>query len=482
MDPELEHLRACTRRAFLGWSLGRGTLGLGVLALLDLLAGETRAAAAAERARRPHFAARARRVIFLHMAGAPSQLDLFDPKPALVAHDREPVSQELIRNERFAFIKGVPRLLASPYRFAPHGQSGQVLSELLPHLAGVADEIALVRSMKTEQFNHAPAQIYLNTGFERPGRPSMGSWLSYGLGSENQNLPAFVVLVSGRYSPDGGAACWSSGFLPTIHQGVRFRSQGDAVLFLSDPPGTAPATRRRVLDALAALNRRRHELTLDPEIETRIAQYELAYRMQTAVPELLALESEPEEVRALYGVEPGRVSFANNCLLARRLCERGVRFVQLYHWGWDSHGTSPDDDIVTSLPERCRETDRACAALLIDLKRRGLLEDTLVVWGGEFGRTPMNEERNGSTFLGRDHHRHCFTIWLAGGGIKPGTALGATDELGYHVAEDPVTVNDLHATMLHLLGLDHTRLTYRFQGRDYRLTDVAGEVVRALLA
>jgi hypothetical protein len=310
----------------------------------------------------------------------------------------------------------------------------------------------------------------------------MGSWLSYGLGSENANLPAFVVLLSGRYNPDGGAACWSSGFLPSVHQGVRFRSQGDAVLYLSNPEGVDGAARRRQLDALAELNRVRERATLDPEIETRIAQYELAYRMQTSVPELLDLGSEPEEVRALYGVEPGQVSFANNCLLARRLVERGVRFVQLYHWGWDSHGTSPDDDIVTSLPQRCRETDRAAAALIADLERRGLLEDTLVVWGGEFGRTPMNEERNGSTFLGRDHHPHCFSIWLAGGGVKAGVAHGKTDELGYHVAENPVTVNDLHATMLHLLGLDHTRLTYRFQGRDYRLTDVHGSVVKEVLA
>ncbi len=484
MDPFLEHLRLCTRREF----LGQGAVGVGSLALGALLArdgfAQGRAAGSLDplAPRPPHCAPRARRVIYLHMAGAPSQLDLFDPKPELVRLDRQPCSEELIRNERFAFIKGIPKLLGSPYRFAQHGESGQVISELLPHLARIADRIAIVRSMTTEQFNHAPAQIFLNTGFERPGRPSMGSWLTYGLGSENQNLPGFVVLVSGKFSPDGGAACWSSGFLPTVYQGVRFRSQGDAVLFLSDPPGMPERSRRRALDAIAELNRLRHRSTLDPEIQTRIAQYEMAYRMQSSVPELLAIESEPEEVRDLYGVEPGKVSFANNCLLARRLCERGVRFVQLYHWGWDSHGTSPDDDIVTSLPQRCLETDRPTAALILDLERRGLLEDTLVVWGGEFGRTPMNEERDGSTYLGRDHHKHCFAIWLAGGGIRPGVALGRTDELGYHVAEDPVTVHDLHATMLHVLGLDHLRLTHRFQGRDYRLTDVYGEVVRELLA
>ena len=472
MDPRTEQLRLATRRAF----LGAGGFGLGSLALADLLGAEERAPLL------PHFAPRARRVLYLHMAGAPSQLDLFDPKPELARLDGKPVSEELIRNERFAFIKGVPRVLASPYRFARHGQCGHELSELLPHLAAVADDLALVRSMRTTQFNHAPGQVFLATGFERAGRPSLGAWLAWGLGSENANLPAFVVLLSGRYSPDGGAACWSNGFLPGVHQGVRLRSQGDAVLFLSNPAGVDSAERRRQLDALAALNELRHAATLDPEIQTRIEQYELAYRMQTAVPELLELEREPAEVRALYGHEPGQTSYANNCLLARRLLERGVRFVQLYHWGWDSHGTSPDDDIVTSLPARCRETHRATTALLVDLTRRGLLEDTLVVWGGEFGRTPMNEERNGSTFLGRDHHPHCFTLWLAGGGVKGGVALGKTDELGYHVTEDPVEVHDLHATMLHLLGLDHTRLTYRFQGRDFRLTDVRGEVRDELLA
>jgi len=474
MDPRLDLLRLSTRRQF----LRGGSLGLGALALGGLLAADEDAGPAPLL---PHFRPRARRVLYLHMAGAPSQLDLFDPKPALAGLDGQPISAELIRNERFAFIKGVPKVLASPYRFARHGESGHELSELLPHLATVADELAIVRSMRTTQFNHAPGQLYLNTGFERAGRPSMGSWLSYGLGTENANLPAFVVLLSGRYNPDGGAACWSSGFLPTVHQGVRLRSQGDAVLFLSNPEGVDSAARRRQLDALAALNEQRHAATLDPEIQTRVAQYELAYRMQTAVPELLELESEPEEVRRAYGVEPGKVRYANNCLLARRLLERGVRFVQLYHWGWDSHGTSSDDDIVTSLPARCRETDQATTALLVDLKRRGLLEDTLVVWGGEFGRTPMNEERNGSKFLGRDHHPHCFTIWLAGGGVKRGATLGSTDELGYHVAEDPVEVNDLHATMLHLLGLDHTRLVHRFQGRDFRLTDVAGVVREELL-
>jgi hypothetical protein len=477
-----ERVRRATRRTFLSGC----AYGIGQLALSSLLAadedGQRRASSDPLAPRSPHHRPRARRVLFLHMAGAPSQIDLFDPKPLLARYDRQPIPESYVQGERFAFIKGTPRCLASPYRCEPRGASGQVVSELLPHTAGVADRIAVVRSMRTAEFNHAPGQLFLHTGHARAGRPSMGSWATWGLGSENRDLPAFVVLVSGRFAPDGGASLWSSAFLPTLHQGVRLRSQGDAVLFLSDPAGMPRASRRAVLDALCELDRRHLERSGDPEVETRIEQYELAFRMQASVPELLRIDDEPESIRALYGVEPGKVSFANNALLARRLLERGVRFVQLHHWGWDSHGTSPDDDIVTSLPERCRETDRACAALIRDLEARGLLEDTLVIWGGEFGRTPMNEARNGSTYLGRDHHPHAFTIWLAGGGIRPGVSLGATDEFGYRVSEDPVSVHDLHATMLHLLGVDHERLTHRFQGRDYRLTDVAGVVVEGLLA
>ncbi len=472
MNPYTELLRANTRR----WFLKQCGVGVGALAFGSLLRADD------TRPRPPHYPARAKRVLYLHMAGSPSQIDLLDPKPKLRELDGKECSEELIAGERFAFIKGVPKFLGSPYDFARHGRSGQEFSTLLPHLASCADDLAIVRSMHTDQFNHAPAQIFLNSGHSRIGRPSMGSWLSYGLGSENRDLPSFVVLLSGQYAPSGGASCWGSGFLPTIHQGVRFRSQGDPVLFLSNPPGMDGATRRRSLDAVNALNEKRLEETGDPEIATRIAQYELAYRMQTSVPELLEIDREPEAIRAAYGVEPGKVSYANNCLLARRLLERGVRFVQLYHWGWDSHGTNPSDDIITSLPQRCLETDGPTAALLKDLKQRGLLDDTLVVWGGEFGRTPMNEERNGSKFLGRDHHPHCFSIWLAGGGVAPGIAVGRTDELGYHVEERPVSVHDLHATMLHLLGFDHTKLTYRFQGRDFRLTDVFGEVVPELVA
>ena len=461
--------------------LARGTFGLGSLALATLL-GEERRAQDGRAPGLPHFAPRARRVLWLHMAGAPSHIDLFDPKPKLAELDRQPCPESLYSRERFAFIKGVPKLLAAPHGYVRAGASGVQFSELLPHLAAVADELCVVRSMRTTQFNHAPAQIFLGTGHERIGRPSMGAWLSYGLGSENRDLPAFVVLTSGRYGPDAGGALWSSGFLPTVHQGVRLRSEGDPVLFLSNPPGVGAETRRRSLDAVRALNALRAAELGDPEIETRIAQYELAFRMQASVPELADLEAEPEEVKTLYGYERGRRSFANNCLLARRLLERGVRFVQLHHWGWGSHGTSPSDDLMTSLPERCRETDRASAALIIDLARRGLLEDTLVFWGGEFGRTPMNEERDGSKFLGRDHHPHCFTVLLAGGGFKRGTLVGATDELGYHVTEDPISVHDLHATMLHQLGIDHTRLTYFHQGRDFRLTDVGGEIVQKLIA
>jgi hypothetical protein len=473
-----------TRRHFFfsgGFSLG--AMGLSALLDRDLLAGQAGAQEGRGSARpAPHFAPRARNVIFLFMAGAPSQLDLFDYKPKLNELHEKNIPEELIAGERFAFIKGVPQILGSPYRFQPNGQAGAVISELMPNLREIADELAFVRSMHTDQFNHAPAQIYMNTGHQLIGRPSMGAWLTYGLGSESAELPGFVVLVSGIGQPDGGKSCWSSGFLPTVYQGVEFRSQGDPVLFVSDPPGMDRAGRRRSLDALRDLNTMALERSGDPEIGTRIAAYEMAYRMQMSVPDLTDVSSEPESVHRAYGTERGKVSFANNCLLARRLVERGVRFVQLYHRGWDSHGTSSGDDIITSLPLRCRETDRAAAALIRDLKARGLLDQTLVVWGGEFGRTPMNEKRNNSRFLGRDHHPRAFTMWLAGGGIKPGITLGATDELGYNVVEDPVHVHDLHATALHLMGVDHTRLTYRFQGRDFRLTDVAGKVVKKLLA
>ena len=473
-----------TRREF----FRRTGIGVGAVALASMLGQTAAGAPAATAARndpmapRPrHFPARAKSVIYLHMAGAPSQHDLFDPKPKLAELNGKPIPAELIKNERFAFIKGHPRILGSPFKFSRCGKAGMEISELLPHLQTIADDVALVRSMHTDQFNHAPAQIFLSTGSQRPGRPSMGSWMTYGLGSENADLPGFIVMLSGQNQPDGGMACWSSGFLPTLYQGVPFRSEGDPVLAVSNPAGMSPDVRRRSLDAIRDLNQFRLDGVGDPEIATRIASYELAYRMQTSVPEMMDVAKEPKEIHELYGTTPGKASFANNCLLARRLVERGVRFVQLYHWGWDSHGTAKHDDLLTSLPQRCKETDQASVALVKDLKQRGLLDDTLVIWGGEFGRTPMNEERGGSKFLGRDHHPHCFSLWMAGGGIKAGQVIGATDELGYTVTEDPVHVHDLQATILHLMGMDHERLTYKFQGRDFRLTDVFGKVVRKLV-
>jgi hypothetical protein len=428
-----------------------------------------------------HFAPKVKRVVYLHMAGAPSQLDLFDHKPLLNELDGKPCPADVIAGERFAFTRGTPKVLKSPFAFSQYGQGGATISELLPHTAAIADELTIVRSMRTDHFNHAPAQLFVHTGSQLVGRPSMGSWVTYGLGSENADLPGFVVLTSGG-NPDGGASLWGSGFLPTKYQGVPLRSAGDPVLYVNNPPGMDDATRKGAIDAVNELNKMRHERTGDPEIGTRIAQYEMAYRMQASVPELMEIAKEPTEVHEAYGTQPGKTSFANNCLLARRLLERGVRFVQLYHWGWDSHGTNTGDDIVHSLPQRCKETDKASAALVMDLKQRGLLDDTLVVWGGEFGRTPLNEARNGSKFFGRDHHPHAFTVWMAGGGLKKGMTLGKTDDIGYRVVEDAVHVHDLQATILHLLGLDHTKLTFRSQGRDFRLTDVHGEVVKKVLA
>ena len=429
----------------------------------------------------PHFPARAKRVVWLFMAGAPSQLDLFEPKPMLQRHHGEPVPESLIAGQRFAFLKGTPRLLGSPFAFTQRGQCGAPVSELLPHLATVVDKIAFVKSMHSTQFNHGPAQVFMNTGHQIVGRPSCGAWVQHGLGSDAVDLPGFVVLASGKIDPGAGASLWSSGFLPTQHQGIELRTRGEPVPNVRDPQGVDGAARGASIELIHALNQRRFTALGDPEIQTRMAAYQLAHRMQRSVPELVDLQQEPAAVHALYGTEPGKNSFANDCLLARRMLERGVRFVQLYHRGWDHHGSDQSDDLLHGLPNMCAQTDRAATALLIDLERRGLLDDTLVVWGGEFGRTPMQEVRD-AAFLGRDHHQKAFTMWFAGAGIRPGTTVGATDELGYHVTQDPVHVNDLHATLLHLLGLDHERLLWRFQGRDYRLTDVGGKVVRQLLA
>ncbi len=471
-----ELLKASTRRHFFRQAgFGIGTAALGSVLNPNLLADNPAV-------KGPMFPAKAKSIIYLFMAGAPSQVDLLDSKPTLQKYDGQNIPDEFVKGERFAFIKGKPKLLGSPFEFTRCGQSGAEISELLPHLKKIVDEITIIRSMHTTQFNHAPAQIFMNTGFQIIGRPSMGSWMTYGLGSECKDLPGFVVLVSGENQPDGGKACWGSGFLPSVYQGVEFRSQGDPVLFLTNPEGVSPKARRDSLDLLKSLNEEHLAANGDPEIATRIASYEMAYKMQSSVPELVNIHEEPADIHELYGTQPGKKSFANNCLLARRLVERGVRFVQLYHRGWDNHGTNSRDDIVNRLPSLCEETDRAAAALVQDLKQRGLLDSTIVVWGGEFGRTPMNEARNRSKFLGRDHHPRAFTMWVAGGGFKPGITLGSTDELGYNIENDPVDVHDLHATILNQMGIDHTKLTYRFQGRDFRLTDVSGNVVKKLIS
>ena len=479
---EQEILRLLTRRSLLkNAGYGIGSLALGSLLSSGRSYGQTQQVNPLS-PKPPHFAPKAKSVIVIFMAGAPSQIDLFDPKPLLVQHNGEAIPEEIVKGERFAFIKGTPKLLGSPHQFTKCGKSGMEISNLLPHLQSVSDDICLVRSLSTTQFNHAPAQLFMNTGLQLPGRPSAGSWLTYGLGTENKDLPGFIVLVSGQNQPDGGKSLWSSGFLPTHYQGVELRSGGDPVLYVSNPDGIDSVTRRDTLDVLGTLNRLKLEEEGDPETATRIAQYELAYRMQTSVPELMDIAGEPKEVHELYGTAPGQVNFGNNCLLARRLVQRGVRFIQLYHRGWDHHGEAQSTDLETGLPRLCRETDQASTALIKDLKRTGLLDETLVVWIGEFGRTPMNEERNGSKFKGRDHHAKAFSFWLAGAGIKPGMVYGATDELGYNVTEGAMDVHDLHATILHLTGLDHTRLTTRFQGRDFRLTDVSGVVQNDLLA
>jgi hypothetical protein len=468
-----------SRRFFLqDLALGLGGVALGSLMQTGAFskASASNTAPATPRTVLPHFAPRAKHVIFLFMAGGPSQLDLFDHKPALSKYEGQPVPDEVLKGAELPFIERDASLMASPFAFARHGQSGATLSELLPHLARVVDDVALVKSVHTDAFNHAPAQIFLSTGHLQLGRPSMGAWINYGLGSESTDLPAFVVLNSAG-GLSGGAACWGNGFLPSVYQGVQFRSQGDAILFVSNPPGHDRRLQRESIDVINQLNQQHEQLVGDPEISSRIAAYEMAFRMQSSAPELIDLSQETRDTLDLYGAEPGQSSFANTCLLARRLVERGVRFVSCIHQDWDHHS-----DVVGNLKRVCGATDRAAAALIADLKQRGLLDETLVVWGGEFGRTPMVETNPALNRLrGRDHHPDAFTMWLAGGGIKGAQTIGATDELGYHVTQDPVHVHDLQATILHLLGIDHESLTYRFQGRDFRLTDVGGTVVQKLI-
>jgi hypothetical protein len=462
-------------------------VGLGSIALASLLnEGQAKADGPALvnplAPKKGHHTARAKHVIFLFMAGGPSQLELFDHKPKLTALHGKPIPDEFIKGKRFAFMdsftKEKPKLLGTRRKFAQHGQAGTWVSECLPHIAGIVDDLAVVRSMATNVFNHAPAKFFLNTGAQQAGRPSMGAWVTYGIGSASNNLPGFVVLQSGPRGPRGGHPLWGSGFLPTTYQGVPFRSGGEPILNLTRPQGVSDERQRQVLDALKELNATRLADTGDPEIATRISSYEMAYRMQTSAPELIDIVREDKKTLEMYGAQPGRPSFANNCLLARRLVEGGVRFVQLYHTDWDHHG-SGGDNLTTGLDNVCRQVDRPIAALITDLKRRGLLDDTLVIWGGEFGRTPMGEVRDS---VGRNHHIDTFTMFLAGGGVKPGLNLGTSDELGFAAVEDRVHVHDLQATVLHLLGLDHTKLTFRFQGRDFRLTDVHGEVVEKMLA
>lgn len=469
-----------TRRHFLRES----ALGLGALSLAQLMADPAPATESSPLdPRKPHFEPRAKNVIFVHLSGAPPHLDLFDYKPELVKRNDQPCPDSLLKGKRFAFTSGVPKLLGTPQKFSQRGKSGAWVSDVLPGIASIADDLCFVKSMHTPEFNHAPAELLLYTGSSRQGRPSLGSWVTYGLGSESKNLPGFIVLVSGGVLPSAGKSAWGSGFLPSVFQGVQCRTGGDPVLYVSNPEGMNREMRRLSLDALRDLNEIQVKTMGNPETLTRIAQYELAFRMQAAVPEVMDLSRESRQTLDAYGAQPGGASFANNCLLARRLVEQGVRYVQLFDWGWDFHGTNPGEDIKTGLPGRCKGMDQPVSALIKDLKARGLLESTLVVWSGEFGRTPFREGRTaGSANLGRDHHPDCYTLFMTGAGVKVGQTYGSSDELGFATADNPVHVHDLQATILHLLGFDHEKLTYRFQGRDFRLTDVEGHVVKALLA
>ena len=483
---EKERLEQLTRRHF----LQECTAGLGMLALGSLWGCDSSSTNSSLinslnplNARAPHFPAKAKSVIYLHMAGAPSQLELFDYKPELQKLDGIDCPPSLLEGKKFAFIRGVPKMLGPKATFKQRGQSGAWISDHLPHLSTIADEVTFLKALQTDQFNHAPAQLLMHTGSARLGRPSMGAWVTYGLGSENSNLPGFVVLTSGGKNPDSGKSVWGSGFLPSVYQGVQCRSEGDPVLFINDPEGINRSDRKASIDAINKINHLQYEETGDPEILSRIAQYEMAYRMQIAVPEVMNINDEPEYIHEMYGTQPGKESFANNVLLARKLVEKGVRFVQLFDWGWDSHGTDSNLAIDIGFINKCRQVDKATTALILDLKQRGLLDETLIVWGGEFGRTPMQENREGkkNPFIGRDHHTEAFTIWMAGGGIKKGFSFGETDEIGYAAIKDKATPYDVQATILHQLGFDHEKFTYEFQGRPFRLTDVHGKVINQIL-
>ena len=483
MDLRLQQLQQQTRRHFMRDS----SLGLGALALADMANSSTVAAPTSAvnplGPKAAHFPAKAKNVIYLHMTGSPPHLDLFDYKPELVKRSGEDCPQQYLEGKRFAFTSGVPKLLGTPRTFQQHGQGGVWLSDAIPHLHEVADEMCVIRSMYTEQFNHAPAELLVYTGSPRPGRPSLGSWITYGLGSENENLPGFMVLISSGVQPNGGKNSFGSGFLPSVYQGVQCRSQGDPVLYSSDPEGMDRNLRRLTLDALKNLNEIQADDLGHPETRTRIAQYELAFRMQTSVPEVMDISQEPKNVIEAYGAQPGKSSLANNCLLARRLVEAGVRYVQLFDWGWDFHGTGAAAGLKTGLTNKCATMDKPVSALIKDLKQRGLLDETLIVWGGEFGRTPFREGRTAKgDVLGRDHFPDCYSMWMAGGGVKGGTMYGQSDELGFTPAENKTHLHDLQATILNLLGFDHERLTFRFQGRDYRLTDVHGQVLKDIIA
>ncbi|WP_276374727.1 DUF1501 domain-containing protein [Chryseolinea sp. H1M3-3] len=489
-DFHLEALKNISRRHFLRESAaGIGAVALGTF-LANCGSGDNNAkksiAAMVDPMfpKSPHFPGKAKQVIYLHMAGAPSQLELFDFKPELQKLDNQLCPPSLLEGKKFAFIRGVPRMLGPQANFKQHGQSGALISENLPHFSTVADEVSFLKGVYTDQFNHAPAQLFVHSGSPRLGRPSIGSWITYGLGSENNNLPGFVVLTSGGKTPDAGKSVWGSGFLPSIYQGVQCRSEGEPVLFLNDPEGLDRELKKGTIDAINEINKLHYDEFNDPETLTRIAQYEMAFRMQVSVPEVMNINNEPAYIHQLYGTTPGKASFANNCLLARKLVEQGVRFVQLFDWGWDSHGTSANESVDYGIKNKCRLIDRPMTALLLDLKQRGLLEETLVVWGGEFGRTPMQENREGKTmpFKGRDHHVEAFTMWMAGGGIKKGMSWGETDEIGYYPINGKVSLHDVQATILNQVGFDHEKLTYHFQGRPFRLTDVSGKVIQEIVA